>query len=173
MLLAGAGDVTKLSLQNGTYDPCHGIATGSALLISIVTALPMIPIYGGAARPSTAPSRERRGFSFGAGADGGMILEGPGGRLPVQSRAGEAPVVNLQLRQGLSFGLGRAFIPADVGAQMFHELVWLGVVLAVVGILIVAALASRAIRQSIDRRSEARDNAQADYSRRLNTDDGT
>ena len=65
MLLAGAGGVTKLSLQNGTYDPCHGIATGSALLISIVTALPMIPIYGGAARPSTAPSRERRGFSFG------------------------------------------------------------------------------------------------------------
>jgi hypothetical protein len=69
MLLAGAGGVTKLSLQNGTYDPCHGIGTGSALgsalLISIVTALPMIPIYGGAARPSTAPSRERRGFSFG------------------------------------------------------------------------------------------------------------
>jgi hypothetical protein len=64
MLLAGAGGVTKLSLQNGTYDPCHGIGTGSALLISIVTALPMIPIYGGAARPSTAPSRERRGFSF-------------------------------------------------------------------------------------------------------------
>ncbi len=56
---------------------------------------------------------------------------------------------------------------------MFHELMWLGVVLAVVGVLIVAALASRAIRQSIDRRSEARDNAQADYSRRLNTDDGT
>jgi hypothetical protein len=67
MLLAGAGGVTKLSLQNGTYDPSHGIATGSALLISIVTALPMIPIYGGAARPSTDPSRERRGSSFWTG----------------------------------------------------------------------------------------------------------
>ena len=54
---------------------------------------------------------------------------------------------------------------------MFHELMWLGVVLAVVGILIVAALASRAIRQAVDRRSEARDIAQADYSRRLNPDD--
>jgi len=48
---------------------------------------------------------------------------------------------------------------------------WLGVVLAIVGLLVVAALAFRAIRQSVDRRSEARDIAQADYSRRLNPDD--
>jgi type II secretory pathway pseudopilin PulG len=54
---------------------------------------------------------------------------------------------------------------------MFHELMWLGVVLAVVGVLIVAALASWAIRQAVDRRSETRDSAQADYSRRLNRDD--
>ena len=58
-----------------------------------------------------------------------------------------------------------------VGPRMFHELMWLGVVLAIVGLLVVAALASRAIRQSIDRRSEARDIAPADYSRRLNPDD--
>ncbi len=58
-----------------------------------------------------------------------------------------------------------------VGPRMFHELMWLGVVLAVVGVLIVAALASWAIRQAVDRRSETRDNAQADYSRRLNRDD--
>jgi len=54
---------------------------------------------------------------------------------------------------------------------MFHELMWLGVVLAIVGLLVVAALASRAIRRSIDRRSEARDIVPADYSRRLNPDD--
>ncbi len=58
-----------------------------------------------------------------------------------------------------------------VGPRMFHELMWLGVVLAIVGLLVVAALAFRAIRQSVDRRSEARDIAQADYSRRLNPDD--
>ena len=74
--------------------------------------------------------------------------------------------------RGFSFGHERALIPADVGgARMFHELMWLGVVLAIVGLLVVAALASRAIRQSIDRRSEARDIAPADYSRRLNPDD--
>ncbi len=54
---------------------------------------------------------------------------------------------------------------------LFHELMWLGVVLAVVGVLIVAALAFPAIRQSVDRGSEARDISQADYCRRLKPDD--
>jgi membrane protein implicated in regulation of membrane protease activity len=56
---------------------------------------------------------------------------------------------------------------------MFQELIWLGVALAVVGVLIVAYLAFLAIRRAVERRNEAQIVGQADYSHRLSPEDGT
>ena len=54
---------------------------------------------------------------------------------------------------------------------MYYELKWLGVVLAVLGALIVAALAYWVVRQAVLRRANPNGTAQIDYSRRLNPDD--
>jgi H+/gluconate symporter-like permease len=55
---------------------------------------------------------------------------------------------------------------------MFRELMWLGAILAVVGVLIVGYLASLVVRRAVDRRKEKQIVGQADYSRRLNPRDG-
>jgi hypothetical protein len=55
---------------------------------------------------------------------------------------------------------------------MFQELMWLGAILALGGVLIVAYLASLAIRRAIDRRNEAQVVGLADYTRRLSPGDG-
>ena len=130
------------------------------------------------------------GGSFGSSSEvinaGGGTTETAGIPASTSSQTSSAAGCNNQ-GQGTGFGGGarrwrwprcwsrrRQYLLSIIGRgpEMFQELMWLGLALAVVGILIVGYLASLAVRRAVDRRNEKQIVGQADYSRRLRPGDG-